>query len=180
MFYLPGTALWPHDKDVVRIAFKFEWTKGNDMTDDWLGKEIDQKQEARTERRSELLLAGWAERGAPRLFRDVSDCVRHDVERYQAELGDKSIEFNFRPSRSFSVRRSHYPAAELMVELHDVTIEYQHSFTPNDVASPQVTRGYFRIEADATGNVQAKHDGSALVPAQISAVLLKPVFDALG
>jgi hypothetical protein len=180
MFCLPGSALWPHYKDVVKIAFKFEWTKGNEMADDWLDKEIEQKQEARAERRFGLLLAGRAERGAPRLFKDVADCVRLDVERYQAELGDKSIQFDFRPSRSFSVRRSHYPVAELRVELRDVTIEYQHSFTPNDVTSPQVTTGYFRIEADAAGNVQARQDGSAVVPAQISAVLLKPVFDALG
>jgi hypothetical protein len=150
------------------------------MAGDWLDEYVEAKQDQWATNKVNLLLAQRAEGGAPRLFRVLADRVRDDVERYQTQVGGQGLQFYWRPSREFVVSRSQYPAVALTVTLKGVTIEYRHSVRRDDTDSARPTEGYFRIGADLAGNVQARQGEKWFTDAaEISAALLKPVFDAL-
>ena len=148
------------------------------MADNWVERYMIEKKQGSIKQQADLRMAEIAKDGSPRLFRAIVDRVRSDMDRYHKSGGDKSLRFDFIPSRRFVVSKSSYPAAGLEVELKEATVECRYFFKLDDTASLDERFKHFRIAADLHGNVQAVRNGLPFTDeSEISAELLKPVLD---
>ncbi len=128
--------------------------------------------------RANSITAKWQD-----IWKPIREAVRQDAKDFSDQFAgerQKQLEFNEVPSRGLIVRKPFFPAVtvEARIDEQRQVIDYRFTRTQSHQHAPTPEDGIFDIDIENGGFFCVKRNNIPMTASEISAFLLRPIFDS--